>query len=396
MDKRADYAAPAWMKLDNAAKIYPPTRSRNWAAMFRLSVTLTEPIDVAVLARAQRAAMRRVPTFSYCLRRGVFWYYMERMEGAPEIQQDVANPLVRMDLNQNGRFMFRTRYHGSRIAVEVFHALTDGTGALVFLLTMTAEYLRLKYGADIPPGDRILDVSQPPDPAELEDSFLRYARGLGLSRREAVAYTVPGTDDVPHYLNITTGIVEIGPLAARAKEMGVSITALLAAALIQSVQRVQLADPSKRMRRRPIKVSIPVNLRPYYGARTMRNFASYVNVGINSALGEHTFEETLRQVKHAMGMEITEKVLNARVSANVNAERHPVLRGMPLFVKSPFMKLMFKLQGDRYCTTTISNLGLVQLPPAMEQYVTRVELVLGTPSDNPVICGCAGYRGRLY
>ena len=34
-------AVPAWLKLDNAAKIYPPARSHGWAPMFRLSVTLS-------------------------------------------------------------------------------------------------------------------------------------------------------------------------------------------------------------------------------------------------------------------------------------------------------------------------------------------------------------------
>ena len=34
-----------WMKLDNAALIYPATMNRSWTALFRLSATLTEPID---------------------------------------------------------------------------------------------------------------------------------------------------------------------------------------------------------------------------------------------------------------------------------------------------------------------------------------------------------------
>jgi hypothetical protein len=29
-----------WLKLDNAAKIYPAAKRRNWKALFRLSATL--------------------------------------------------------------------------------------------------------------------------------------------------------------------------------------------------------------------------------------------------------------------------------------------------------------------------------------------------------------------
>ncbi len=96
--------------------------------------------------------LKRFPTFSYRLRRGFFWYYLERMRGQPELQRDVGNPLVRMDLRENGRFLYRVRYHERRIAVEFFHALTDATGGLSFLLTLTAEYLRLKNRARIPAG----------------------------------------------------------------------------------------------------------------------------------------------------------------------------------------------------------------------------------------------------
>ena len=34
------HAAPEWLKLDNAGKIYPATRSFGWMAVYRLSVTL--------------------------------------------------------------------------------------------------------------------------------------------------------------------------------------------------------------------------------------------------------------------------------------------------------------------------------------------------------------------
>lgn len=33
---------PNWLKLDNAATIYPSTLSRKYAAMFRVSMTLKE------------------------------------------------------------------------------------------------------------------------------------------------------------------------------------------------------------------------------------------------------------------------------------------------------------------------------------------------------------------
>lgn len=393
---RKGESAPRWLKLDNAAKIYPPSRSRDWAAMFRVSVTLTEKIDPALLEKAQAAALRRIPTFAYRLRRGFFWYYFDKLEGAPPIQQDVANPLVRMDLKRGGHFLFRVRYHHNRIALEIFHALTDGSGALTFLLTMTAEYLRLKYGVRVPAGGLILNVKEAPRPQEMEDSFFTYARGVGASRSEPSAYHMGGAPGDLLHLNITTGVMPSDQLLSTARRYGASATVFLASVLIQAICQIQKNDPSPRKRRQMVKVQVPVNLRPFYGAATLRNFASYVNVGVNSALGEFTLEEIITQVKHQMGLEVTEKGLNARFSANVNSEKFPLVRAMPLAVKAPFLKLMFKLQGDRYCSTTLSNLGLVKLPPEMGQYVSRMDFILGAPSGTPVVCAMIGVGDHIY
>ena len=139
-----------WMKLDNAALIYPATMNRSWTALFRLSATLSEPVDEDILEVAQKRTLRRLPWFAYKLKRGLFWFYLEHSDDLPKIEQDVANPCVRMRLNENDGFCMRVRYYQNRIAVEFFHVLTDGTGGQVFLQTLVAEYLRLKYGANIP------------------------------------------------------------------------------------------------------------------------------------------------------------------------------------------------------------------------------------------------------
>ena len=52
------------MRLDNAAKIYPAAKRRNWNNFFRLSATLTEPIDVPVLRAALDVTVRRFPSMA--------------------------------------------------------------------------------------------------------------------------------------------------------------------------------------------------------------------------------------------------------------------------------------------------------------------------------------------
>lgn len=66
-----------WMPLDNSAKIYPAVMSRDWAAVFRVSVTLKEPIQPEILQQALEDTVVRIPSFSLSLHRGAFWYYLD-------------------------------------------------------------------------------------------------------------------------------------------------------------------------------------------------------------------------------------------------------------------------------------------------------------------------------
>lgn len=384
-----------WFKLDNAAKIYPSSMSRNWSALFRLSATLNEPVDPDILEQALASTIERFPTFALMLRKGLFWYYLEQVEGSPGIEPDVANPLVHMDLKANRGFMFRVRYYDCRIAIEIFHVLADGTGGMCFLKTLVAEYLRIQYGADIPRDHEILDCSQPPKPEELEDSFAKYARPATLPRHEAPAYHIKGTPADEQFLNITTGIIPVDALKQRAHAYDVSVTEYLVAALIQSICDLQRKEISKRRRNREVKICVPVNLRRFYPSVTVRNFSSFINPGINPSYGEYTFQEIATRIKHLLGLEASEKMINARMSKNVSDEQNLVMRLVPLFLKNPTLKLAFWLNGDRVSSSTLSNLGVVDIPDEMARYISRFDFQLGPLRYNPVTCACASYDGTL-
>lgn len=385
----------SWMKLDNAALIYPATMNRNWTALFRLSATLREPVDAGVLERAFLNTLPRFPSLAVKLRRGVFWFYLEKSGEAPAIEQDVGNPCVRMRLMDNGGCGLRIRYYRNRIAVEFFHVLTDGTGGLVFLKTLVAEYLRLRYGADIPCAGDILDPREPPSDAETEDSFARFSGAETSSRKEAKAYHITGTDESDGFIHITTGEMALSDLLERAKEKGVSLTEYLTAVMLLSVDAIQRRRIPLTRSYRPVKVCVPINLRRFFPSKTLRNFSSYVNPGINPRLGVYDFDETLRIVHHFMAMEVTEKQLIPRLTTNVRTQKNRTLRIMPLFIKNAAMKLVYNQVGDALSSTCLSNLGAVELPPAMQEHVSRMDFILGPLAQNRVCAAALGYDGRL-
>ncbi len=390
--------SPRWLKLDNAGKIYPAARRRSWSAVFRMSATLTEKIDPIVLAEAQKNVLRRLNTFSMRLKSGVFWYYLESNSSVPEIVLDGSYPCRHLEPKNNRGFNFRVCYYENRIAVEIYHVLTDGTGGMTFLKTLVAEYLRLKYGAVIPYDDSILDCNDLAKPSESEDSFLKYARKIAGNRTESDAYHIKGKTEPDKFLNLICGTVPLQCIVNKAKEKGVTLTTYLTSVLILAINDVQEAENGKRSRRhlRPVKVTVPINLRRFFPSTTLRNFSTFVNPGIDPRLGEYTLDEVLKVVHHFMGGELNEKSLNARFTGNVLSEKNLFIRVMPLFIKNIVMKLIFNYLGDRKCSSTLSNLGMVKLPREMETYVTRVEWMLGALSKNPLACTLSSYKDTLY
>ena len=138
-----------WVRLDNAAKIYPASRNNEWSSIYRLSVTLKDDIDVPVLKSSLDVTIKRFPTIAARLRRGLFWYYLQQIPSAPEISPEYSYPLTFMDKRAIRKCAFRVIVYEKRIALEFFHSLTDGSGALIFLKSLTAEYLEQKYKKSI-------------------------------------------------------------------------------------------------------------------------------------------------------------------------------------------------------------------------------------------------------
>lgn len=385
-----------WMKLDNAAKIYPAIKTRQWNNFFRLSMTLDEEIDRGVLKSALDVTVRRFPSIAVRLRRGVFWYYLEEIPRAPVIMEESDCPLAWRPFDNIRKCALRVIVYKNRIAVELFHAVTDGNGGLVFIKTLVAEYLSQKYGREIPAEYGILDRLEIPKEAEFEDSFLKNSGNIGGGQHEANAFRFRGTPEPDAFCTNTTLMFNAHKVAAEAKKRGVTVTAFLAAALIKATINVQEQTVHNPMRRRFVKVLIPVNLRRIFGSKTLRNFVLYDITGVDVRLGDYSLDELCSIVHHQMGMDITEKQMRLRITANVGIERSPLLKIMPLWIKNIAMKMAFNVVGERKSCFSFSNLGIVQMPQEMEKHINRVDFVLGVQQRAPYNVGALTYGDTMY
>ena len=384
-----------WMQLDNSAKIYPASATRRWNNIYRLSATLKEDVDREVLQSALDVTVRRFPSIAVRLHRGMFWYYLEEIAHAPKIQEEKSYPLVRMPFDDIRSCAFRVLVYGKRIAVEFFHALTDGNGGLVFLKTLVAEYLEQKHGIKLPFGFGVLDRLESPREEELEDSFPKNSAPVGFGRKETDSYRVLGEPEEDGFCHVTTFMLKASALVELAHSLGVTVTAVLTAAFIKATIALQNEDTPNIKRQKEVKMLVPVDLRRLFGSETLRNFVLYSTPGVDPRLGEYSFEEICKIVYHKMCLDNTAKNMSARIYPNVRDEQNFFLKIAPLFLKNIVMRLVFLTVGERKSALSLSNLGVVKLPEGMAEYIDRFDFVLSVQSSAPYNAGVISYGDSL-
>ena len=266
-----------WRRLDNTAKIFPVIANENMSQVFRLSVTLKERIRPEVLQQALEDILPHIRNFQVRLRQGLFWYYFEENKRIPFVQRESTYPCRYIDPHGNRKFLFRITYYEKRINLEVFHALTDGLGAVNMLKDLTKRYLQLIHGEEENVWIREDEKTQVEKEFSVVDSYLENYREVPRRRYSShPAYRLEG-----NYLPLGTGQVLHGYVNTKelkevCHQYGVSITKYLAATLIWSIWQEYLEGKPWA---EPVVLNLPINLRAFFNSETMANFFSVTMIG---------------------------------------------------------------------------------------------------------------------
>ena len=168
------------------------------------------------------------------------------------------------------------------------------------------------------------------------------------------------------------GYIHIPELKAVTKKLGVSINEYLIAVFVWSTYVQCLHKmPSKR----PIRVAVPVNLRSYFPSNTMRNFFVMVSAEFHPTKEEYTFEEVLSIIQESLRKQIQKDHLEDLFSYSVGNQKNKLLRMVPLALKNLIMRVVYN-QSALAHTTTITNVGFLQVAPAYEPYVKMFRAIL--------------------
>lgn len=373
-----------WSRLDNASKIFLAARSSRDSKVFRLSCELREDVQAELLQQALDETLRDFPLFRSCLRRGIFWYYLEDCSDRPLVQEEKdlpCSPLYRPD---KPGLLFRVLYYRRRIHLEVFHSLTDGTGALWFLQALLVRYLVLAKGRALTEEEQ--QFLNPPYLEQMnEDSFSRLfshqsrKQRTKAPRKKRSVYRVKGSRTPDKRLNIVEFQLSLKEALARSKALDVTLTIYLTALFVQGVfQRMPECEKDKQL-----TISVPINLRKRYGSYSARNFFAAVTLQLQPEELESGLTTIYRRLSEELQKKSSAEFLDRHLAQLQAYEENPFLRIMPRVLKDPILAF-FNHRGNRDISLSISNLGQLKLPSGLMPELEAASLAVAV--QRPQLC----------
>jgi hypothetical protein len=415
----------AWVRLDNASNIFLAARSDADPKVFRLSAEMDQDVDPRLLQEALDATYDRYRLYHAVLRSGVFWYYLQDSDLRPLVTAENLHTCAPIYQADRRTLLFRVMHHRRRISLEVFHALSDGTGAFWFLSDLVTAYVQLRHSEpdyplrDVggisdrpnPPGRRE-PGDQPGDDAadqarELTgDSFAHYfrrrrrlrvpasdsafgraaapavftvenaarsssdpPRELGRSNRKprTKVHRIRGTRTPDNRTRVVELTMPTAEVLALARAEGVALTMYLTAVFFESVRRSS-GGPT---RTRTLAASVPVNLRQFFPSTSPRNFFATTRVEHTYGAGTDDLGSICRHLESQFRPNSTPEALEEKLRRFLRFERMPVLRIAPRPLKDVILKLV-NHGSNRGLTIAVSNLGRLSLPEPADSHVGRM------------------------
>ena len=170
-----------WRKLDNAAQAFPAATGKKDTRVFRFYCQLKEDIQADLL---QKALLQIEPekTFpQYHGKHRVMLHCLLQRDLPAKVEEEKRPPCSEIYVPDHKTLLFQVSYYKTRINFEVFHALTDGTGAMLFLKELVSNYLILCHPEEI--FSKVSEDMLTETDFE-EDSFSQYYTGKKTARSD--------------------------------------------------------------------------------------------------------------------------------------------------------------------------------------------------------------------
>lgn len=371
-----------WNKLDNAAKIFPPTTSNRSTNVFRFVCELKEPVDAVVLQKALEQTLLEFPLYRSVLKQGVFWYYFEESDIVPQVIEENLPACSPLYIPDKPGLLFRVMYFGERINLEVFHALADGSGAIQFLRVLVYYYLAGKYALS----GHLSDYDASPE-QKAQDAFYKYYDKTGkfsdiVKLGGTRPYHIRGESLPDNRKLIIDGFMPVKAVLAKAHELNATLSEFLISHLFCAVfQQMAVREYSK-----PAVITVPVDLRKYFDAQTAGNFFAVVKITHNVGRDGQSFENVLDNVRESLRAQLTQENMRGIINRYSVIENNPFIKAVPLPVKIPALALS-GIRAEAEDSAVFSNTGIISMPEEAARHIRCFSVCIS--AKRPQMCLCS-------
>ena len=370
-----------WRSRDNAAKLFSAASSPKDTRVFRFYCELKEEVKEEILQEALNQTIQKYPVFLSVMRKGLFWHYLEKSELRPVVREEYKEPCSSLYVRDKKTLLFEVTYYKKRINFEVFHALTDGTGATEFLRELVKNYLYLIHEEDLEPvelSNQYLTVKDQED-----DSFSRYYDPDFPRKKKKKIRAVQIKKGGKGYeeLQINEASMSVKELLGIAREKKVSMSVLLTAAFICAIHE----EMSRMQEKKPVILMVPVNLRKIFPSDSMLNFFGYIEPGYQFGGGKDSFEDVLEAVKLYFQENLSKEHMAGRMNELIAIEKHKILKWAPLELKNRCIRAGAKM-AEQEVTAVLSNMSVVKMPEDYAQYIEKFGVYTSTNRTELCIC----------
>lgn len=372
-----------WTRLDNAAKIFPPTCNELDTKVFRIACELNERVDPTLLQEALDETIEIYPLYKSVLRKGVFWYYFETSNIRPLVEEEKLPVCARIYQEGRRNLLFRVLYYKNRVSLEVFHALTDGTGAILFLKSLLSRYLLKKYKDELSGSNLIIDydatVTQ-----KMDDSFSKHYTGkkMSLAASTRRAYHIKGRRKEENRIQLVEGTMSAKAVLNAAHEYNTTLTVYLTALFMYSIYKTM----PERKKKYPVVLTIPVNLRNYFESVSARNFFGTISIGYHFGKNSTEMADVIKSVADSFARELTQEKLKNHMEKLAALEHNVFTRIVPLSIKDVTLRIANYI-NERGITAALSNVGKITMPAEFTPYIKDFDFF--TSVRRPQVCICS-------
>lgn len=381
-------------RLDNSAMLHIAAKQKNHTNTFRIEMVLSEAVDEKILQRALENIIKRFPTVIAEIHKGILQYYLCPVQKIPKVMKETHRlPPMSNEEIRNGAF--RILYNENSIMAEFFHSLTDGHGGLVVTSTLVAEYLRLRYGVEIPCSELILDRNEEVRSEETVDDYITFAGKNIRVPQHKISYQMSDYARTDGKICSDIQYYKADEVLKTAHMYHVSVTTFIASVMLKAILDIQKKNSDEKRKKQPVQVLIPVDLRKIYGSTTLRNFSLFALCGIEPQKKTIPLNKITSDVDRQIKMQATKQHMSETMASQVKAAHFALYSVMMSPIKRGLLRLAHELWGESNSCITVSNLGVISFPKNMEKYVENVSIELTPRRKSPYNCGIVSYKGKM-